>query len=124
MTAQNTDIPRGFYSAWNMEDWTRKKLDEYSLLRCSYSELRRLIYKAFTQRLDNVGNVVHEYDLFLLYKGKLFTTVWQNDSFAAYVLPEKFMRGGKPEPQFIISIREFQGERIAIIQRMHKSTDA
>jgi hypothetical protein len=111
------NLPPGFYSEWNLPPEEVTKLNEYSLASYDRMGLRLALYKEY------IGDIVGmtSYEKKLLYKEKLFTCIWQNDSLDAFLELDKRANNY----YFIVSIREYWEEtgeatgevkRVALIQ--------
>lgn len=113
---KNFTLPEEFYRDWNLEDELVAELDEWSLLRITSKEVPCFLYKTLENVIEIDGIPAWEIRWHFLYKGKLFQMYWQNDSLLAYLKPHHY--GGNPN--FIISFREYKGEKVALVQRDRK----
>ena len=110
------NLPPGFYSEWNLSPEEVTRLSEYSLASYDRMGLRLALYKEYKEYIGDIVGMT-SYEKKLLYKEKLFTCIWQNDSLDAFLELDKRANNY----YFIVSIREYWEEtgevkRVALIQ--------
>lgn len=105
-------MPRyGLYTEWNLAPSIVAELDTYELWNTNKQTLRSYMYK-LVKDTNNAHIVVSRYHHYILYKGALYDTVWQNDS-----APYYFTELGSPDEKFIISFRAKGDVKVALVQR-------